>query len=271
MNNYLIQFVTKTKPLLLICLFFTHSIIWAESSIDLSDIKFTADVFASHNHLVTYKGTQDDISATFKLKYPDFRIQPFARLSASNYSYLNESIIGNTEYTDEHRQSAGIGLDFYILLPILRLRYIAETITDKVSNSTHQRESYVFIYNQFIDLQIVQINNYLESSIIPKLSSEKFNTYFRTQIFKPFDITRSADSSNVYYPFVQLKIRDNEEQLFGASGNLTSVGLGLKNYTRLNGRSSISFLLEGHTVVLQSKEFNSDWNQLVAVAQYSFN
>lgn len=238
---------------------------------DYDELKFSADVYGAHTHLVTYKGYQDDINVAFRLKYPDFRLQPFVRYSDSHYYFLNESIPGNTDYSTEYRTSLGAGLDLFLIMPYLRIRYIAENITNKITDTKSDREAYILIYNQYIDLEAFQLNNYLESSVVPKLSTEKLNTYFRIQALKTIDLSRTVDSSNVIFPFIQVKARDNEELLFGASGNQGSVGLGFKNYTRISSKSNIAFLLEANTLLYQSREFNADWNQLLAVVQYNYN
>ena len=236
---------------------------------DSDELKLSADLYASHSNLTTFKGYQDDASLTFKLKYTDFMLQPFAKLSTSHYYYLDERIANNTTYTSEHRNEYGLGLDL-VILPFLKIRYIYEYGKNLVTDRNYEQESYIIIYNQFFDFVSFQLNNYLESAIFPRLSTNKFNTYIRVQALKTFDISRTIDTSHVVYPFLQVKYKDNEERLFGFSGHAETVGLGYKAYSKFSAESSAAFLLEAHSVLYQSTNFNGDWLQALAVVQLSY-
>lgn len=236
---------------------------------DMDELKLSADLYASHSNLTTFKGYQDDASLTLKLKYTDFMLQPFAKVSTSHYYYLDERIANNTSYSSEHRNEWGLGLDL-VLLPILKIRYIYEFGTNLVTSRNYQQDSFIIIYNQYIDFTAFQLNNYLESAIFPRLSTNKFNTYARVQALKTYDLSRTIDTSHVVYPFLQVKFRDNEEELFGFSGHSESVGLGYKAYSKFSAETSGAFLLEGHSVVHQSENFNGDWLQVLAVIQLSY-
>lgn len=249
--------------------FFYCGFLLADINLALDEIKFDADIYAAHENMASHKGYQDDISSTFHLKYPDFSLAPFIRFSTSHYYYLNEDIPGTTAYATEHRSAAGVGLDYYVK-PYLRLRYIYDNKTDNLKSITSQQESYIIIYNQYLEFENFHLNNYGEAAIIPRLSTKKFNSFLRSQVLKQFDINRTKDHSNVIYPFLQIKIKDNEEELFGASGNHASVGLGFKNYTRLDGRNTLAFLLQAHSLLYQTSKFNGDWMQILAVIQYGF-
>lgn len=236
---------------------------------DWDELKLSTDLYGSHTDLMTYKGYQNGLSATFKLKYPDFMLQPLAKVSTSHYYYLDERILNNTSYSAEHRYAYGLGLDI-IFTNYLKLRLLGEVVTNQVSNRTYQQDSIIVIYSQYLDYPAFQLNNYLEAAMLPRLSTNKFNTYLRMQLLKTIDLNRTNEVSNSVYPFVQFRARDNEEQLFGASGFNTSAGVGYKHFSRHDGKRNFSFLIEAHSIMYQSKEFFSDWAQALAAIQYTF-
>ena len=234
------------------------------------DLRLAADLYASRSGLTTYKGYADDLSLTLKLKYANWKLVPFVKASMANYRYLNESIPGNTVYDLDERTATGAGLDLF-LNKYIRLRYIHSWVNNKTSSKTYDQDEYLVIYNQYVDLTKIEMNNYLESVLIPRYSNTRWNTYLRVQLLKSFYLTREIDSSNVVYPFVQLKVKENDEDYFGKSGNLASVGLGYKFYSRPSAPSSLAFLLEGHSLIYQSRDFNTDWAQILAVLQLTYN
>lgn len=233
-----------------------------------SSFKLGADLYGTHSNLMPYKGYQDDLSATLYLQYKDFLVVPFVRYVDTNYYYLNEAG-GNTAYTSDHRTAAGGGLDIR-LLPYLKLRLISEYITNKLSSQSYSQDSYGLIYNQYIEVAGLEFNNYLESFYIPR-ASNSIDTFARVQLLKNYYVTRSNESSNALFPFVQVKAKINDDAVFGVSGQNASVGAGYKYFRKFNSDSSLALLLEGHSVIYQSRDFNGDWMQALAAIQFLYN
>ncbi|MEQ1723492.1 MAG: hypothetical protein ABL930_09975, partial [Pseudobdellovibrio sp.] len=236
--------------------------------VDTSDLRVAFDISATHSGLTTYKGYSDDFSAYLKFKYKDWFVQPFLKAGSSSYYYLDETISGNTSYSRNEKNGIGLGVDVY-LNKYIRIRYVHDWYNNKTDKTYYQQDAYLLIYNQYLDLQAFELNNYLESVIVPRYSNNA-STYLKMQGLKSYYINRDINYSNSIYPFAQLKLKNNDEEFFGKSGTLVSVGLGYKYYGKPQVQSSLAFVLEGHSVIHQSKDFNSDWFQILAVLQYTF-
>ncbi len=85
-----------------------------------SQFHLGGDIYAVHNHLLPYKGTEDAIAGTLYLHFGESRLVPFVRGTYSGYYYLNE-LGGNQAYTSDNRSGFGIGLD-YNITSYLRVR-----------------------------------------------------------------------------------------------------------------------------------------------------
>lgn len=226
------------------------------------------DIYAVHTHLLPYKGTEDAIAGTLYFRFGDSRLVPFVRGTHSSYYYLNEAG-GNTAYTSDNRSGLGIGLD-YNLTSYLRIRVIEESIHNGLSGQTYDQFSYGLIYNQYIGFGFFDLNNYAEAFVIPRVSSNEADAFARVQALIPFVIGQDASSSHRVYPFVQVKAKANDNDLFGVSGQNASVGAGYKWAKAYEDKGQLAFLLEGHSLFYQSKNFNGDWNQILAVIQYTY-
>jgi hypothetical protein len=100
--------------------------------------------------------------------------------------------------------------------------------------------------------------------------SEKIDTFFRVQALKSFYLTRSNESSNTLFPFVEVKGKYNDDAVFGVSGENANLGAGYK-YFRKYDSSTFAFVLEAHSVFYQSQNFNGDWVQGLAAIQWLIN
>lgn len=230
-------------------------------------INISADLYAVQTNLMPYKGYQNDVSTTVYAQYSDYKLRPLIRYLITNYYYLTELVPpNNTAYTSDRRTAVGVGLD-YKFNDYLKFRYIVESVDNKLSSSSYTQESYGVIYNQYLEFEYLELNNYLESFLIPRVSSNNLDTYFRIQALKTFDINRTANFSNVLYPFVQTKVKVNDNVNFGVSGQNGSVGAGYRFYGVNATKDSFAFVLEGHSIFHQSKNFNGDWAQLLAALQ----
>ena len=238
------------------------------NDVDTSDFRVAFDISGTRSGLTTYKGYSDDFSAYAKLKYKNWLAQPFARTTSNSYYYLDESIPGNNSFSRNERNAIGFGVDIF-LNKYMRFRYLHDWINNKTSDSRYTQDSYLFVYNQYIDLEQIELNNYLESVIVPRYSNV-VSTYLRIQALKTFYLARDIKYSHSFFPFAQLKLKNNDEEFFGKSGNLVSAGLGYKYYSIPNTQDSLTLLLEGHSVIHQSTNFHSDWFQILAVIQYLY-
>lgn len=238
---------------------------WTQSD----NLRFNADVYAVHTHLLPYKGTEDTLALTLGFKYADF-MAPFIRGTTSQFYYLNELIpLGNQSYTSDTRTAYGGGVDF-VLLKSLRVRFIHEWIDNKNANTAYDQFSYGLIYNDYLSVGAFDLNNYAEAFSIPRVSSSEWDFFARIQALKSFDILKTHRSVQAVYPFVQLKVKENDNLLFGVSGQNASTGVGYKFIQDTSTLSQLSFILEGHTLLYQSRDFNSDWNQVLAALQYTY-
>ncbi len=230
-----------------------------------SENKFNlkVDIYAAQASLMPYKGYQNDSSATVYLRYSDYQLQPFARYLLTNYYY---QLSPSADYVSDRRTASGGGLD-YQFNPFLRFRFIVESIKNKLSDTSYTQESYGIIYNQYLEFEHAELNNYLESFLIPRVASGKLDTFFKVQLLKSFYLNRSPSSSNAFYPFVQAKAKVNDDANFGVSGHNGSLGAGYRFYGVNAQKDSFSLVLEGHSVFYQSKNFNGDWWQMLAALQ----
>lgn len=238
-----------------------------------SEINISTDLYMVQTNLMPYKGYQNDISATVYAQYADYQLLPFVRYVLTNYYYLNEYAAGpgpglslRTDYTSDRRDAAGGGLD-YKFNNYLKFRFVVESINNKLSDTSYTQESYGLIYNQYLEYEYIEFSNYLEAFLIPRVSSDKIDTYFKMQALKSFYINRSVTSSNAVYPFVQAKLKINDDANFGVSGQTGSVGAGYRFYGVNATKDSFTFILESHSVFYQSENFNGDWSQFLAALQ----
>lgn len=223
------------------------------------------DMYASYTHLMPYEGAQSDLSVTLYGEYNDNRLVPFVRGLLTNYHY---KFPGAANYLDDNRSSAGLGVDFRIL-DSLRFRFIMESIHNDLANTTYGQDSYGFIYNQYIELPGFELNNYAESFYIPRVAKGSMDTFARVQVLKSYYFTRTPVSSHALYPFIQAKVKVNDDANFGLSGQNASVGAGYKFYAVNEVKSnSFSAVLEGHSVFYQSSDFNGEWFQVLAALQW---
>lgn len=247
-----------------LCLLVLHSLpAQAQTSESKTGLHLSADIYASHSSLMQYHGRQNDLLGTFHLGYSDFFIKPFLRASYTGYDFS-----GDTTIADYNRSSVGVGLDAFVL-PYLRLRLLTESVTSSDTNRTYQQDSYGVIYNQYLDVGFVELSNYLESFYIPRISSEKIDTYLRVQVLKSFFLQSSEKQSHALFPFVQYKAKYNDEANFGLSGHVISAGGGYKFFSK-RGLHNVAFVVEGHSVLNQSRNFDGDWLQVFGAFQYFY-
>lgn len=257
-------------PSLLKILFLTLSLtsVYAHADDAASQFHLGGDIYAVHTHLLPYKGTEDAIAGTLYFRFGDSRLVPFVRGTYSSYYYLNE-VGGNQAYTSDSRSGLGLGLD-YNLTSYLRIRVIQESIYNRLSGESYDQFSYGLIYNQYFGLGFVDFNNYAEAFVIPRVSSGEVDTFARVQALVPFVVAQNGSSSHRVYPFVQAKAKINDNNLFGISGYNASAGAGYKWACDFDNKNQLALLLEGHSLFYQSKDFNSDWNQILATLQYTY-
>lgn len=227
------------------------------------------DLYATRSHLLPYKGIQNEVSATAYWNYSD-SILPFIKTVYSQYDYTQESTASAVSNTiNDSRTSAGIGIDLKIINSI-KLRYSADYIKNKVSTKSYTQESFGVIYNQYISYADLDLNNYAESFYIPAINKNQLDSFFRFQALKNYYFSQTKTDSNSVYPFLQIKGKINDDNQFGISGTNGSLGIGFKYYNQLNSDSSIAVLAEAHTLIFQTKNLNSDWNQAFLAIQYLY-
>lgn len=224
------------------------------------------DLYGVQTNLMPYDGYQNDLAPTAYFRFSDSNIIPFARYVVTNYYFLNSTFPpGNRVWTTDRRAALGIGLD-YRYNDYLKFRLIIESIDNK-GRANYTQDSYGVIYNQYLGFTHFDLNNYLESFFIPRVSSKSVDTFFKSQALKPFDLSRTLTESNVVYPFVQVKVKINDDNNFGVTGQNLSVGPGYKYYSVNSQKDSFAVVVEAHSVLYQSKNFNGDWLQLMAAFQ----
>jgi hypothetical protein len=227
------------------------------------------DIYAVKGHLMPYKGTQSDLSATLYLKLNEKSFRPFLRRVYTNYQYKNETNVLPITVDDE-RNTLGLGID-YIINDYLKIRFIKEDVVNKNANTKYLQDSYGLIYNQFISLGVVDLNNYLEAFNIPRFSPDSFDLFARIQVLKAFYLSNTEDDSNSLYPFIQYKIKSNDNAVFGVSGSQLTAGLGYKYYNKNWSNGTLAFLTEAHSVAYQSTFYNGEWAQILVALQYTYN
>lgn len=253
--------VRAINILILISVFTYSSCTFAQEN---QALHFSGDVYLSHDHIMQYKGQVNDLAVTVYAQHNDFFIKPFIRASASQYSFSS-----GAAFSDHSRSSIGIGVDL-IINKYLRIRLLDEQVYNGLTGMSYNQDSYGIIYNQYIGFDYIEFNNYLESFLIPRVSAGKMDTYLRVQALKSFYLKSDSEHSHAAYPFAQFKAKFNDDQNFGLSGNSVSTGIGYKYFIKFDDRNSLAFLLEGHSVVYQSKDFNGDWAQVFAAIQYRY-
>ncbi|MEQ1723375.1 MAG: hypothetical protein ABL930_09385, partial [Pseudobdellovibrio sp.] len=108
------------------------------NSIYAQEMNLRSDIYASHTNLMSYKGYQQDLSATIYLEYDKYRFVPFIRGLIIKYHYQVPTM---PDFQDDTRTSAGIGFD-YRIFDSLRFRFVLENIHNELSNTTYGQDSY---------------------------------------------------------------------------------------------------------------------------------
>lgn len=250
-------------------LLFATLVLFAATPSFANQTKVSVDLYAVTSHLMPYKGTQSDLSATAYLKLGESVFRPFLRGVYSKFQYKNETAAVPVNVDDE-RKAAGGGLDIY-LNDYVRIRLLSEYITNKTANTQYSQESYGLIYNQYLSTGAFDINNYAEAFSIPRFSSSGFDAFARIQLLKPFIFSTSESYSNTIYPFFQYKTKVNDNAIFGVSGSQLSAGLGYKYYNKNIASGTLAFLAEAHSVAYQSLDYNGEWAQMLVALQYTYN
>lgn len=231
------------------------------------EIKVGVDFYGSQTNLMPYDGYQNDVISTIFGRRNGYKLVPLIRYVVTNYYFLNEFESPNNKIWNSDRRTAiGLGAD-YKFNDYLKFRFIVEAVKNKNSGTDYTQDSYGVIYNQFIQLKHFEVNNYLESFYIPRVASRSLDTFFKIQALKSHDLSRTATASNVIFPFIQTKVKVNDDSNFGVSGHNFSVGPGYRYYTVNAQKDSFAFVLEIHAVIYQSKDFNGNWMQALAALQ----
>ena len=251
-------------------LLFAGLVVLAATPSLANQTKVSVDVYAVTSHLMPYKGTQSDLSATLYLKFRESSFRPFLRGVYTKYQYKNETAAVPVTVDDE-RKAAGGGIDI-ILNDYFKIRLLSEYIMNKTASTQYSQESYGLIYNQYLNLgNTLNLSNYAEAFSIPRFSSQTIDLFARFQLLKPFSFASAEDYSNAIYPFLQYKVKSNDNAVFGVSGNQFSVGLGYKYYNKNWAAGTLAFLAEAHSVAYQSTDYNGEWAQMLVALQYTYN
>lgn len=230
------------------------------------NIEIGVDFYASQTNLMPYDGYQNDFISTLYGRLQDSKFVPLFRYVISNYYYLNRGTTNNLIWTSDRRAAVGLGVD-YKANNFLKFRFILENIDNKIPGTSYAQDSYGLIYNQYADFELFELNSYLESFFIPRVSRKTLDSFFKVQALKSFYFSRSTSTSNVVFPFAQIKVKVNDDANFGLSGQNFSVGPGYRYYTVNSKKDSFAFVAEIHSVLYQSKDLNGDWMQMQAALQ----
>ncbi len=230
------------------------------------NIEIGADFYVSQTNLMPYDGYQNDFITTLYGRLLDSQFVPLLRYVLTNYYYLNRGTTNNMIWSSDRRTAIGLGVD-YKYNNFLKFRFILENIDNKISSTSYTQDSYGLIYNQYAEFEIFELNSYLESFFIPRVSRKTVDTFFKVQALKSLYISRSATASNVMFPFAQVKIKVNDDNNFGLSGQTLSIGPGYRHYSVNSKKDSFALLAEIHSVLYQSKDLNGDWLQMQAAMQ----
>lgn len=230
------------------------------------NMEIGVDFYASQTNLMPYDGNQNDFITTLYGRLQDSQFVPLLRYVVTNYYYLNRGMTNNRIWSSEGRTAIGLGVD-YKYNNYLKFRFILENINNKVPVTSYTQDSYGLIYNQYAEFELFELNSYLESFFIPRVSRKTVDTFIKVQALKSYYISCSAMASNVMFPFAQVKIKVNDDNNFGLSGRNLSVGPGYRYYTVNSNKDSFAFVAEIHSVLYQSKDLNGDWMQMQAAMQ----
>ena len=215
-----------------------------------------------------YEGYQNDIITTLSARHVNSNFTPFLRYVVTNYYYLNRAVPPNNRlFTSDRRTAIGLGVDYKFNL-FLKFRFLLESVANKMADKPYTQDSYGLIYNQYLEFKHFEINNYLESFYIPRVSRKNGDTFFKIQVLKSHYLNQSAIDSNVIFPFAQLKAKINDDNNFGVSGHNFSVGPGYRYYSVNSNKDNFAFVLELHSVLYQSRNLYGDWLQLQAAFQF---
>ena len=230
------------------------------------NMEIGVDFYASQTNLMPYDGYQNDLIATLYGRLLDSQFVPLLRYVVTNYYYLNRGTTNNMLWSSDRRTAIGLGVD-YKYNNFLKFRFILENIDNKIPSTSYTQDSYGLIYNQYAEFEIFELNSYLESFFIPRVSRKTVDTFMKVQALKSLYISRSATASNVIFPFAQVKIKVNDDNNFGLSGQNLSIGPGYRHYTVNSKKDSFAFVAEIHSLIYQSKYLNGDWLQMQAAMQ----
>lgn len=230
------------------------------------NMEIGVDFYGSQTNLMSYDGNQNDFITTLYGRLPDSQFVPLLRYVVTNYYYLNRGTTNNLIWTSDRRTAVGLGVD-YKFNNYLKFRFILENIDNKIPGTAYTQDSYGLIYNQYAEFEDFELNSYLESFFIPRVSRRTIDTFVKVQALKSYYISRSASASNVVFPFAQVKIKVNDDANFGISGQNLSIGPGYRYYTVNSKKDSFAFVAEIHSVLYQSKDLNGDWMQMQAAMQ----
>ncbi len=230
------------------------------------NIKIGFDFYASQTNLMPYEGYQNDVITALYGRLLESQFVPLLRYVVTNYYYLNRGTTNNLIWSSDRRTAIGLGVD-YKYNNLLKFRFILENIDNKFPGNSYTQDSYGLIYNQYAEFEYFELNSYLESFFIPRVSRKTIDTFLKVQALKSLYISRSATSSNVMFPFAQVKVKVNDDNNFGLSGRNLSIGPGYRYYTVNTKKDSFAFVAEIHSVLYQSKDLNGDWMQMQAALQ----
>ena len=230
------------------------------------NMEIGVDFYGSQTNLMSYDGNQNDFISTLYGRLQDSQFVPLIRYVVTNYYYLNRGTVNNLIWTSDRRTAVGLGVD-YKFNNYLKFRFILENIDNKIPGTSYTQDSYGLIYNQYAEFEHFELNSYLESFFIPRVSRRTIDTFMKVQALKSYYISRSASASNVMFPFAQVKIKVNDDNNFGISGQNLSIGPGYRYYTVNSKKDSFAFVAEIHSVLYQSKDLNGDWLQMQAAMQ----
>lgn len=229
-----------------------------QKTVDLS-----VDIYGVQTNVMPYRGYQNDLSATLYFQINDYRLIPFLRILDTHYYY---QLLNDEFYTSDRRLASGGGLD-YKFSENFKFRFLVENIDNKKADTHYTQESYGLIYNQFLNFNFIEMNNYIESFLIPRIDSRQMDTFLKIQFLKTFYLNQTANSSQVLYPLLQIKAKSNDNVNFGVSGQNGSVGAGYRFYFANETKDSAAFVLEAHSIFYQSEKLYGDWFQALAALQ----
>ena len=230
-------------------------------------IKVSADFYAAQSNLMPFEGYQNDLITTLYSRHDSYKFLPLLRYVVTNYYYLNKGVPPNNRaFTSDRRTAIGLGFD-YRFNTFFKFRFLLESIDNKMADKPYTQDSYGLIYNQYLEFKYFELNNYVESFYIPRVSTKNNDTFVKVQALKSHYLNRSAIDSNVVFGFSEIKAKINDDSNFGVSGYNFSIGPGYRYYSVNNFKDSFAFVIELHSVLYQSRDLFGDWLQMQAALQ----